>query len=89
MSGILEFFEDRYNIGTVDRSQFCDSDDTAACLIIIFKIDDLQILADRFQYQKLNINSLFILSSLHGNKTKKIKSLDIFGNDVILGCSLV
>ena len=30
MSWILEFFEDRYNIGTVDRSHFGGFDNTAA-----------------------------------------------------------
>ena len=48
VSGVLELLEDRHNVAAVDCSQLCRSDDAAAGFIIVFQIDDLQILADCF-----------------------------------------
>ena len=53
MSRILKFFEDRHNIAAIDRPHFSGSDNAAAGFVIVFQVDDFQILADRFQYQKL------------------------------------
>ena len=53
MSWVLKLPENRYDITAVDRPQFSGSDDTAAGFIIVFQLDDFQIFADRFQYQKL------------------------------------